>query len=86
METETYAFIIRVWIEAGTIGDPDALWRGSIAQVGTERRLYFSNLNEAVSFIQEQLGLRLSTPQPWWRSIVRRIRYGRLALRRTRNS
>jgi hypothetical protein len=65
----THAFIIRLWIETGTIGNPEALWRGSIAHVGTKRRIYFSDLNEAVGFIQEQLGLRLSTPQSWWRVV-----------------
>jgi hypothetical protein len=38
------------------------IWRGSIEQVGTNRRIYFSELSEVIDFIEKQI--RLETVHP----------------------
>ena len=53
MEKDIEAFIVRVWQEAENIKGSRAVWRGSIVHVGSNRQLYFYNLESIARFIKE---------------------------------
>lgn len=73
MQTDTYAFIIRIWHEAI---DPKEkiVWRGSIERVGTEQRLYFFDLDCMLQFIQDQAGLPRPGSNSLWRAFLDWVR------------
>jgi hypothetical protein len=74
LSTDTHSFIIRVWYEAQD-GEGNILaWRGSIDHVGSNKRLYFQNLDGIASFIQEQSGVR-KAKNSFWKSIMDWIIY-----------
>jgi hypothetical protein len=72
--TGTHAFIIRIWNEAAGDERSAAVWCGSIDHVGSDKRLYFYNLDGIVRFIQEQTGMAPPRPTSWWRSLIAKIR------------
>ena len=53
MKKDIEAFIVRVWQEAENIKGKQAVWRGSIVHVGSNRQLYFYSLDSIARFIQE---------------------------------
>ena len=55
MENNSYAFIVRIWGEATDDAGNPIQWRGSIDQVGSNKRLYFSDLEGITRFIREQI-------------------------------
>ena len=55
MKNQIYAFVVRVWLES-TYGDGRVpVWRGSIEQVGSDGRTYFSDLDGIGRYIQKQI-------------------------------
>lgn len=62
MQGDTQAFIVRIWHEALDDEGHIAAWRGSIEHVGSDKRLYFQDLDSLVGFIQEQLGIEAKRP------------------------
>ena len=70
MNTDTHSFIIRVWYEAQDSDGNILAWRGSIDHVGSEKRLYFQDLEGIARFIQEQSGVRDSDKSPFWRTML----------------
>jgi hypothetical protein len=54
-ESNTQAFVVRVWLEETTDESGRALWRGSITHVSDGRQRHFQNLDEIVSFIAPYL-------------------------------
>jgi len=63
LESQNYSFVVRVWLESTYSDGKIAIWRGSIEQVGIDRRIYFSDLDGITRFIQTQIGLETS-PSP----------------------
>ncbi len=57
-----HSFIVRIWMEKSTIEMGE--WRGSIAEVETNRRIFFRNLADIVTFIRETLEGPPLTPEP----------------------
>jgi hypothetical protein len=52
-----YAFIVKLWFEAADEETPDSRgWRGSVENLGTRRRLYFSEIAELVNFLATWTG------------------------------
>jgi hypothetical protein len=58
MEGDTYSFVVRIWHEAVDETGSITAWRGSIEQVGDDRRVYFMHLGEIISYIERQVGLK----------------------------
>lgn len=54
---ETQSFVVRVWHEATDQQGNVIAWRGSIAHVGTARRLHFQDLEKVIQFIAEEAGI-----------------------------
>jgi hypothetical protein len=57
VQDDQYAFIVRIWCEAVDERGRITAWRGSIDEVGSDRRLYFQSLPRMNRFIRQQLGL-----------------------------
>ncbi len=74
MNGDTQSFIVRIWREAVDTAGNVVTWRGSIDHVGTGRRVYFHDLDSALRFIQQQVGLQ-GRHYPWWRSLLARIKH-----------
>ena len=76
MKTDTHSFIIRVWYEAQDSEGNILAWRGSIDHVGSEKRLYFQDLEGIARFIQEQSGVRDTEKGPFWHTLLIGIKDG----------
>ncbi|MEM7342709.1 MAG: hypothetical protein AAF485_00570 [Chloroflexota bacterium] len=70
MQRTTHSFIIRIWHEAVDSQGDVVTWRGSVEHVGNQHRLNFDSLEEFVSFIQEESGLKKPRGDPWWRELL----------------
>lgn len=66
MESQNYSFVVRVWLESANRDKESAVWRGSIEQVGSDSRFYFSDLDGISRFIQTQIGVKKSSSHPGW--------------------
>ena len=67
MQGQNYSFVVRVWLESAS-GDGDiAMWRGSIEQVGSDYRAYFSGLDRIGHIIQTQIGREVPSTTTGWR-------------------
>ena len=78
VDQDTHSFIVRVWDEPRKLGSkPQKFWRGSIIYVGSDKRLYFDDLNSIANFIREQV--RADAPQAVarWETLVNRFKVGR---------
>jgi hypothetical protein len=73
VQGDTQAFIIRIWHEVLDDRGKIIAWRGSIEQVGSNRRLYFQHWDEMIRFLQEQTGIDLKGRRPRWKSWLARI-------------
>jgi hypothetical protein len=68
LNTDTHSFIIRVWHESQDSDGNILAWRGSIDHVGSNKRLYFQNLDGIAQFIQEQSGVCKARNSSTWRA------------------
>lgn len=78
VDQDTHSFIVRIWDEPHQVGNPPQnFWRGSIIYVGSDKRLYFDDLNSIANFIREQV--RADGPQAVarWETLVNRSKVGR---------
>lgn len=73
LENNTYAFIVRIWGEATDDEGKAIQWRGSIDQVGSNKRLYFSDLEGVTRFIREQLEGTPARSTPGWKRLLVRV-------------
>ena len=81
MKKDIEAFIVRVWQEAENMKGSKDLWRGSIVHVGSNRQLYFYDLESIARFIRENIeelaqeypGSRLSHPDFFKSTFLNRI-------------
>jgi len=78
VEQDSHSFIVRIWDEPRQASGPSPkFWRGSIIYVGSDKRLYFDDLDSIASFIREQV--RAEGPQAVarWENLVNRSKVGR---------
>lgn len=76
MHTQNYSFVVRVWLE-GTYSDGKiAISRGSIEQVGSDYRIYFSDFEGITRYIQTQIGAESPPPQAGWRLRLEHLKNG----------
>lgn len=76
MQSQNYSFVVRVWLES-TYGDGKiAVWRGSIEQVGSNSRTYFSDLEGITRFIQGQIYRETLPPPSKWRLALEFVQNG----------
>ena len=75
MQSDTHAFIVRIWHEELNGAGNVAVWRGSIDHVASGERLYFCDLGGVVRFIQEQANLDGGRRGSRWKALLTRIRY-----------
>jgi hypothetical protein len=62
MPTDTHAFVVRIWWEAGlTRPDGRPLWRGQVQHAASGQSQTFQSLDELTQFIQSQTG-KLAEP------------------------
>ena len=64
MQGGTHAFIVRIWYEPLDDAGARTTWRGSVEQVGSDRRIYFQALEELVYFIEERTGINAGRSTP----------------------
>ncbi len=76
MHNQNYSFVVRVWLESPNGNEKTASWRGSIEQVGSDCRFYFSDLDGITRFIQTQIGAESSPPLSNWHLIRERVKNG----------
>jgi hypothetical protein len=73
LENDTYAFIVRIWGEPTDDAENPKQWRGSIDQVGCNKRLYFSDLDGITRFIREQIEENSTHSMLGWKRLLVRI-------------
>jgi hypothetical protein len=76
LHNQNYSFVVRVWLESADENEEIAPWRGSIEQVGSDCRFYFSDLDGITRFIQAQIGAKTSPPLSNWHLIRERVKNG----------
>ncbi len=65
-QPEIHSFIVRVWQIPKDVALGSNDWRGSIDDVGNNKRLYFYRIDAVVRFIWEQTGLAYrQSPSRW---------------------
>jgi len=66
LQNQNYSFVVRLWRE-NSEGDRNlAIWRGSIEQVGSDGRIYFSDLDGITRIIQTQVGIPVAPSRVKW--------------------
>ena len=63
MEGDILSFVVRIWHEAVDSEGNAVTWRGYVDHVGSDKRLYFCDLDKVVSFIQREAGLNAQQAQ-----------------------
>ena len=76
MHNQNYSFVVRVWLESTNESEETAPWRGSIEQVGSDCRFYFSDLDGITRFIQTQIGAEMPAPVSSWHFIREHVQNG----------
>jgi hypothetical protein len=76
LESQNYSFVVRVWQESTDREAGIAVWRGSIEQVGSDCRFYFSDLDGITRFIRTQIGPDLPSPLSHWQIFREHVRNG----------
>jgi hypothetical protein len=76
LDSQNYSFVVRVWLEGTNNDRESAVWRGSIEQVGSDCRFYFSDLNGITRFIQTQISLDTNPSPAGWRLTLEHMQNG----------
>lgn len=76
MHNQNYSFVVRVWLETTNEDEETASWRGSIEQVGSDCKFYFSDLDGIARVIQKQIGAENAPPLSNWRLIQDYVKNG----------
>lgn len=76
MDGQNYSFVVRVWQESTYSDRKVPIWRGSIEQVGSNSRIYFSDLEGITRFIQAQIDRETSPPPSKWRLALEYVQNG----------
>jgi hypothetical protein len=58
LHDDTHSFVIRIWNEARDREGNVLVLRGSIEHVGIGRRRYFNDLDGAIRFIRDEIGVQ----------------------------
>ena len=76
MDSQNYSFVVRVWLESPHTEGKAAVWRGSIEQVGSDCRVYFSDFDGITRYIRAQIGLEEASSPTNWQLIREQIKNG----------
>jgi hypothetical protein len=76
LESQNYSFVVRVWLESTDQEAGLAVWRGSIEQVGSDCRFYFSDLDGITRFIRTQIGTDIPSSTSRWQAFREHVRNG----------
>jgi hypothetical protein len=58
LRKQNYSFVVRIWLESAERSIKERpVWRGSIEQVGSASRIFFSDFKEINRFIEEKIGV-----------------------------
>jgi hypothetical protein len=74
VENDIQAFIVRIWHEEEDDQQERLIWRGSIEEVGSDKRLYFYDLDGIIRYIQEHTGIDARRSLTRWQSFLSSIR------------
>jgi hypothetical protein len=66
LQNQNYSFVVRLWLEDTQDDRGPAIWRGSIEQVGSDRRIYFSGLDGITPIIQARVGVPAAPSHIRW--------------------
>jgi hypothetical protein len=66
LQNQNYSFVVRLWLEDTQDDRGPAIWRGSIEQVGSDRRIYFSGLDGIAPIIQARVGVSAAPSHFRW--------------------
>ena len=62
LDERSFAFYVKIWEERRDIVGADAVWRGSVDDVGGGDRLYFASLRELCAYLEHRSGM-IGAPQ-----------------------
>jgi hypothetical protein len=62
VDTRSQSFLLRVWEERCDKDGQDQVWRGSLEEVQSGKRMYFSTLLELCAFLGSRTGM--ASPPP----------------------
>lgn len=69
-EDRSAAFIVRVWCESGETPGAVRAWRGSIEQVDSGERSFFTELDAVIAFMRPRLvRLGIEEPMRFWEHV-----------------
>ena len=51
-ESAIHSFVIRIWLEEAPTDGTPGVWRGSIVHLLDKNKVYFSNFEQLVAFIE----------------------------------
>ena len=69
-EDRSAAFIVRVWCESGEVPGAVRAWRGSIEQVDSGERSFFTELDAVIAFMKPHLvRLGIEEPMRFWEHV-----------------
>jgi hypothetical protein len=76
LHSQNFSFVVRIWLESTYSDGKNSIWRGSIEQVGSDCRIYFSDLDGITRFIQTQIDLEPSPPATGLRLTLEQMQNG----------
>jgi hypothetical protein len=76
LHSQNYSFVVRVWLESTYSDGKIAIWRGSIEQVGSDYRVYFSDFDGITRYIQTQIGPEALPLPTGWRLTLEHMQNG----------
>jgi hypothetical protein len=76
LQSQNYSFVVRLWLESTYSDEKIPIWRGSIEQVGSNSRIYFSDLDGITRFIQAQIYRETPPPPSKWRLALEFVQNG----------
>ena len=71
IDQRTFAFIVKIWWERRDVEQAAPVWRGSVEDVQSGRRVYFGSLPELCAYL-EQRAPTYEAPSGW-RAWLRRL-------------
>lgn len=71
LDQRTFAFIVKIWWERRDVEQAAPVWRGSIEDVQSGRRVYFRSLHELCQYLEHRVPTFHS--RSGWRARLRRL-------------
>jgi hypothetical protein len=60
LDERRQAFVVRIWQERRDVADGDPTWRGSVDDVRTGARTYFTTLGDLMDYLRRHTGMKLA--------------------------